>query len=255
MFARNTTVFQVVFFGDDTILNAPVEEWPMVHVLVAFFSKGFPLQKAVEYAALRKPHILNDLHIQQSVLQDRRKVYDLLEASGIDVPRHVYVSRDGYVSAATTTATTTMGDGSSSSNSDGNGNGSNNSSSNGVQVQEFDDHISVNGIIIHKPFVEKPVNAEDHNISIYYPTSTSYYRILLFLECNMQCWHATGYYRWQQQQDGAVFVGRWRRAAKRLTDIRTRTSRIHTRTRLAYCRLILTFTLARSFHAPLYALK
>ena len=146
----------------------------MVHVLVAFFSKGFPLQKAVEYAALRKPHILNDLHIQQSVLQDRRKVYDLLEASGIDVPRHVYVSRDGYVSSSTTTAAAAAGN-----TSDTVGDGGNN----GALVQEFDDHISCNGIIIHKPFVEKPVNAEDHNISIYYPTST-YVRAVLLLCCS-----------------------------------------------------------------------
>ena len=83
------------------------------------------------------------------LLQDRRKVYDLLEASGIDVPRHVYVSRDGYQSTGT---------------GDGNRNGE-------TELQEFDDHIEINGVTIHKPFVEKPVDAEDHNIAIYYPTS------------------------------------------------------------------------------------
>ena len=31
--------------------------------------------------------------------------------------------------------------------------------------------MQVNGITIHKPFVEKPVDADDHNIAIYYPTS------------------------------------------------------------------------------------
>ncbi len=31
---------------------------------------------------------------------------------------------------------------------------------------EFKDHIEVNGVILEKPFVEKPVNAEDHNICI-----------------------------------------------------------------------------------------
>ena len=71
-------------------------EWPLVDVLIAFFSKGFPLQKAIDYATLHKDtmHLINDLH-QQAILQDRRKVYDLLQASGIDVPRHVYLSRDG----------------------------------------------------------------------------------------------------------------------------------------------------------------
>jgi inositol hexakisphosphate/diphosphoinositol-pentakisphosphate kinase len=145
---RASAVFQVVFFGDDVILHQPIADWPVVDVLIAFFSSGFPLDKALQYAALRKPHILNDLH-QQSILKDRRKVYDLLEASGIDVPRHVYLSRDGYVSTGT-----------------GDGNGQRDTT-----VVELDDHIECNGLRIHKPFVEKPVNAEDHNISIYYPTS------------------------------------------------------------------------------------
>jgi hypothetical protein len=130
-------LFEVVFFGDHAIKNLPIEEWPGCNVLIAFFSKGYPLHKAMEYVALRKPLILNDLGMQE-LLQDRRRVYDLLEASGIDVPRHVYLSRDGYVSTGT-------GDGNKSRDPD---------------VLEFDDHIEINGVSIHKPFVEKPVNAE-----------------------------------------------------------------------------------------------
>ena len=39
------------------------------------------------------------------------------------------------------------------------------------QLVEFDDYIEVNGVRISKPFVEKPVNGDDHNVYIYYPQS------------------------------------------------------------------------------------
>jgi inositol-hexakisphosphate/diphosphoinositol-pentakisphosphate 1-kinase len=31
-------------------------------------------------------------------------------------------------------------------------------------VEEFDEYIVVNGVQINKPFVEKPVDADDHNV-------------------------------------------------------------------------------------------
>ena len=40
-----------------------------------------------------------------------------------------------------------------------------------TQFEEQDDSVLVNGITFNKPFVEKPVDAEDHNIIIYYPAS------------------------------------------------------------------------------------
>lgn len=37
--------------------------------------------------------------------------------------------------------------------------------------EEHDDYIEINNEVFHKPFVEKPVSAENHRINIYYPTS------------------------------------------------------------------------------------
>jgi Diphosphoinositol pentakisphosphate kinase 2 N-terminal domain len=165
-------LFEIIFFGDDCILNKPVEIWPICDVLIAFFSKGYPIDKAKSYVKTRNIKFnLNDLDMQ-ILLQDRRRVYDLLEASGIDVPKHVYLSRDGYVSTGTGSGNKKIQKKQLEENLQ-----PVNEEDNNIQTMEddvlveFDDHIEINGITINKPFVEKPVNAEDHNISIYYPSS------------------------------------------------------------------------------------
>lgn len=35
--------FEIVYFGNDTIINKPVEEWPVCDVLMAFYSDGIIL--------------------------------------------------------------------------------------------------------------------------------------------------------------------------------------------------------------------
>eukprot|EP00968_Pinguiococcus_pyrenoidosus_P017139 scaffold1667_cov258-Pinguiococcus_pyrenoidosus.AAC.13 len=132
--------FDIILFGDDIMLNKPVEEWPVCDALIAFFSKGFPLAKAIEYVDLRKPYCINDIH-KQGLLLDRRRVYAMLQEAEITVPVHAIVDRDTEEAAAR------------------------------VEVNEYDEYLDVNGVILHKPVVEKPVNAEDHNIRIYYPVS------------------------------------------------------------------------------------
>jgi inositol hexakisphosphate/diphosphoinositol-pentakisphosphate kinase len=52
------------------ITGCSVEEWPVVDALVAFFSHGFPLQKAIQYKNLHKPFLINDLEAQYA-LKDR----------------------------------------------------------------------------------------------------------------------------------------------------------------------------------------
>ena len=57
-------------FEEHVILEEPVENWPLCDCLVSFHSKGFPLDKAVKYAKLRQPMLINDLHMQYKI-QDR----------------------------------------------------------------------------------------------------------------------------------------------------------------------------------------
>ncbi|EJK58180.1 hypothetical protein THAOC_21718, partial [Thalassiosira oceanica] len=178
--------FEPVYFGDKLILNEPVESWPVCDVLIAFYSNGYPLGKAEEYVSLRQPYLLNDLKMQRT-LMDRRRVYDLLEECGIDVPKHVFMSRDGYVSSGTgdgkaidgsdicCTETNECDDNKKNKGKNKNGKGGKRHirqpAAADVEIDEHDDHIEVNGVVIQKPFVEKPVDADDHNIAIYYPSS------------------------------------------------------------------------------------
>lgn len=137
---------------------------------MAFHSTGFPIEKAIEYTKLRKPYIINNLEMQFDI-QDRRSVYAILEKEGIEIPRYAILDRESddpesmfstkrfdkiwikrllfYLAENT--------------------------------LIEHDDHVEVNGVVLNKPFVEKPVSAEDHNIYMYYPTSAGKFS-LLFVE-------------------------------------------------------------------------
>ena len=46
---------EIVIFGDERIVNAPVETWPKVDALISFYSDGFPLQKVEQYVRTHKP--------------------------------------------------------------------------------------------------------------------------------------------------------------------------------------------------------
>lgn len=69
-----------------------MHNWPLCDCLIAFHSKGFPLDKAIQYAKLRKPYIINNLEMQYDI-QDRRSVYKILEREGIELPRYAILDR------------------------------------------------------------------------------------------------------------------------------------------------------------------
>jgi inositol hexakisphosphate/diphosphoinositol-pentakisphosphate kinase len=59
------------------IVDEPVEAWPLCDVMLSWHSEGFPLKKAQAYVELRRPFLINDVHMQD-VLLDRRRVYKTL---------------------------------------------------------------------------------------------------------------------------------------------------------------------------------
>ena len=67
-------------------------------------------------------------------------MYKILESAGINIPRYAILNRDSDDPTENS-------------------------------LVEYDDHVEVNGVVFNKPFVEKPISAEDHNIYMYYPAS------------------------------------------------------------------------------------
>jgi len=85
--------FEILIFPEHVILNEPIENWPVVDCLIAFYSTGFPLQKAQAYVELRKPFLINDVKSQERLLW-RHKVYETLVNHGIPTPKHYVLMKD-----------------------------------------------------------------------------------------------------------------------------------------------------------------
>ncbi|XP_062207060.1 inositol hexakisphosphate and diphosphoinositol-pentakisphosphate kinase VIP1-like isoform X6 [Phragmites australis] len=118
--------FEIIIFGDKVILEDPIESWPLCDCLIAFYSAGYPLEKAEKYAALRRPFIVNEL-APQYLLHDRNKVYEQLKLFGVPVPTYAVVRRE-YPNQELN------------------------------YFVEQDDFIEIHGIRFCKPFVEKPID-------------------------------------------------------------------------------------------------
>ena len=69
---------RTIVFDEETILNRPIEAWPICHCLLSFFSAGFPLDKAIAYWRLRKPMLINDLEAQYNLLDRLVTQYHLV---------------------------------------------------------------------------------------------------------------------------------------------------------------------------------
>ncbi|KAF7324800.1 Inositol hexakisphosphate and diphosphoinositol-pentakisphosphate kinase [Mycena kentingensis (nom. inval.)] len=156
---ERATNIEVKVFGDKVILDEDVENWPRCDVLISFFSTDFPLDKAISYVKLRRPFCINDLSLQ-ALLWDRRLVGAVLDHLKVPSPPRLEVSRDGGPKVDTelqelvkskiglTIGTFCVAP--------------------EVSLREDGDAIIIDGNVLEKPFVEKPVSGEDHNVYIYF---------------------------------------------------------------------------------------
>ncbi|KAF5388020.1 hypothetical protein D9615_000394 [Tricholomella constricta] len=150
---------EVKVFGDKVILDEDVENWPRCDILISFFSTDFPLDKAISYVKLRKPFCINDLP-PQALLWDRRLVGAILDHLKVPTPRRLEVSRDNgpkldseLVDLMKQRLGIVLGGFLVTPE---------------VTLREDGNAIIVDGKVMEKPFVEKPVSGEDHNVYIYF---------------------------------------------------------------------------------------
>jgi hypothetical protein len=159
--------FDVKIFGDKVILDEDVENWPVCDYLISFFSDGFPLDKAIAYSKLREPFSVNDL-IMQYVLWDRRLCLTILDKIKVPTPERIEVNRDGGPRLVSADLARVLYDRTGlrlPGPEDGTGGGMKPPQS--IELVEDGEAVLVDGKVLRKPFVEKPVSGEDHNIRIY----------------------------------------------------------------------------------------
>lgn len=129
--------FEIIVFDEDLIINKPIEEWPVCQCLIAFASKGFPLDKCIQYCKAVNPIVINSLEAQNT-LMDRCAVYRTMTEWGVPCPEYAIIDHSTI-------------------------------QPNGPNVLvETDDGIVYNGHRVNKPFVEKPQDGDRHDIWVYY---------------------------------------------------------------------------------------
>jgi hypothetical protein len=169
-------------------LTSDIEHWPQCDVLISFFSTDFPLPKALAYTqiATRTPPISINSLAMQSLLWDRRLVLAILDHVGAPTPNRAEVNRDGGPRVPRFLRQRARRDlglvlpGHKAKDEDsweplvvpdrwkGKRTKSEVPRAREVILRADGDAIIVDGKVIEKPFVEKPVNGEDHNVYIYY---------------------------------------------------------------------------------------
>ena len=84
---------EVVIFGDETILNGPPENWPVVDFVIAFHTHSLPIDTVRRYVELRRPQCFNNVFMQEDML-NRLCTYQTLQKHGIPCPDYVVVDHN-----------------------------------------------------------------------------------------------------------------------------------------------------------------
>lgn len=170
--------YEIVPFREQMIIEQDIDEWPICHILLTFHSSTFPISKVLSYIRLRKPFLPNDLGLGHLLL-DRRLTLTILDAIDIPTPPKRIICNSSstpleYLSAkgspvpeevieeciqnfALNLRDPTLFSSSSSSS---------------MRVLNCGS-IRKGDLTINRPFIEKPVDSNDHSLIIYYPDGSA----------------------------------------------------------------------------------
>jgi len=137
--ARGITVIsldETILFDDDVY-----QSFPRCDAIWTLYSPDLPLNKVESYIERVGCMELNSI-AGLVALRDRREMYRILVENEIPVPFHVVCNRKEEADHP-----------------------------DNCVIEEFDDYIVVDGQKLSKPFLEKPADADNHEVYIYYPKS------------------------------------------------------------------------------------
>ncbi|KAI5191867.1 inositol-hexakisphosphate/diphosphoinositol-pentakisphosphate 1-kinase [Nematocida sp. AWRm77] len=165
--------YTLYWFDNKYRSAVPMEEWPCMDVVLSFFSKGIDFLTIQKYAAQWGAVGINDID-KQFLLLDRRLVMEVLEQAGVPVPERVtyntkhleegsqYAPQGGAPSASEEISCIVERELVKMKISPGKVYAPSRGRSIAEGVLVVDDQR------IEKPYVEKPVYTENHNINVYY---------------------------------------------------------------------------------------
>lgn len=129
---------QIIEYDHSAMLSTPIERWPRANVLIPLVSTGFPIDLADQYASLRAPVVVNDL-AAHTTIRDRILTRLLLKQHNVPIAKGLVYDADAG------DCRLLIGD----------------------QLRVYTADGTLRGVL-KKPFVEKPADADDHDVFIYY---------------------------------------------------------------------------------------
>ena len=122
---------EFIVMTDKQIQEDPIDQWPVFDALITFYADGYPTDKVIEYVKKVNPILVNDPERHKWIF-NRGKIYEVCDEFQIPSPKHIIVDTSKE------------------------------------NVTEELDYIEYRGVRLDKPFVEKPLDSERHDIRIMY---------------------------------------------------------------------------------------